>query len=287
MIIRTISQLPRELEDIENDSLFELSKKVDDRYISKSVEFNTLQKQVAATAVEQTGITYGLIDGKNNIDVSKLKEVVDALKSGDLVCSGNKELNGDLSVIPGPTYTKDVPDADLYKVANVKYVQEAITNLNTFVGSKSNYTAGIAADGTIYNPEQMLKCYFDNDDMQTNEVKMTKTGNLVMYGWLADNGNVDTAAAWVALEGCIIGENNSETWLILQLQPWILGEKHENLQYVGFNCPVTEGMKIRVKTGFTLNYTNSTYQNRKNSLVKNNLIPGTNLTNAFLGYVIY
>ena len=47
-------------------------------------------------------------------------------------------------------------------------------------------------------------------------------------------------------------------------------------------------MKLRVTTGFDLNYTNSTYQQRKNSLVMNvNTQSMMNITNSFIGYVLY
>lgn len=109
-----------------------------------------------------------------------------------------------------------------------------------------------------------------------------------MYGWLADNGNVDPAAAWVALEAYSDSILEGGGWIIIAVQPWIQGNKHSNLQYVGFNVPVSKGMKIRVSTGFDLNYSNSTYQSRKNSLVKNiNTASSMNITNSFIGYILY
>ena len=278
MIIRTISQLPKVDNDIEDTSLFELSKKVDEKYISKAANFGKIKQQIVGNAIEEVGVTYNLIDGKNVIDVSKIKETVDLLKSGDLSCNGNKTFFGNVDVVPGPTLDERKP----YNVANVQYVDDALENISMYIGSKSNYTAAVTADSIVLNPEHILKLYFNDKAQVTNEVEIPKSGNLVMYGWLADNGNIDTATAWVALEGKV-----NESWIIIQLQPWILGNKHENLQYVGFNCPVAKGMKIRVATGFMLNYSNSTYQNRKNSLVKNIASEGINMTNAFLGYVIY
>ena len=50
-----------------------------------------------------------------------------------------------------------------------------------------------------------------------------------MYGWLADNGNVDPAAAWVAVEAYSDTILEGGGWIIVALQPWIQGTKHSNL----------------------------------------------------------
>lgn len=72
-------------------------------------------------------------------------------------------------------------------------------------------------------------------------VECDKTGQLVVYGWLADGGGVLPQEAWVALYGKIANKNStgSDTvWTILQLQPWIVSERSKVIQYVGFNIPV-------------------------------------------------
>jgi len=48
------------------------------------------------------------------------------------------------------------------------------------------------------------------------------TGNLVCYGWLADNGSVRPETAWVGMFGRVKCGNDMK-WVALQIQPWIVG----------------------------------------------------------------
>ena len=43
----------------------------------------------------------------------------------------------------------------------------------------------------------------DSGKKESKEVEMTKTGNAVIYGWLADNGSTISTNAWVGLFGYI------------------------------------------------------------------------------------
>ena len=104
---------------------------------------------------------------------------------------------------------------------------------------------------------------------------INETGILTLYGTLADTGVVSPAEAWVALKGKI---NNG--WTILQVQPWIIGAKSSQLQYVSFTIPVYKGLMIKIETGFTLNGDNTGAQNINGSLV----IDGQ--PNTLKGYVI-
>ena len=106
-------------------------------------------------------------------------------------------------------------------------------------------------------------------DMRAGPVDAPATGNMTIYGWLADNGNVAAAEAWVGLFGLVtIGQNGQEKkWVALQIQPWIIGTKSQALQYVGFNVPVKKGMRLKIMTGFPVNTKNSGFQDSsKNTL---------------------
>lgn len=49
------------------------------------------------------------------------------------------------------------------------------------------------------------------------------------YGWLSDKGDVPAQNAWVALCGYLgaeaAGDEVASKWVVLQLQPWIIGSK--------------------------------------------------------------
>lgn len=70
------------------------------------------------------------------------------------------------------------------------------------------------------------------------------TGNLVVWGWLSDRGVVAPENAWVGIFGLMKYEGGPTdmVWTPLQIQPWIKGVNSSQLQYVGFNVPVKEGL---------------------------------------------
>ena len=84
-----------------------------------------------------------------------------------------------------------------------------------------------------------------------------------MWGWLADNGDVSPEMAWVGLFAaikCIDGNTTHTIDVPIAIHPWICGSYSSTLQYVGFTVPVKEGLKLKVKTGFTVNNMNSGFQ---------------------------
>lgn len=114
----------------------------------------------------------------------------------------------------------------------------------------------------------------DGGTYESNVIVPGVKGHMTVYGWLADSGSVPPAKAWVALDGYVGNE-----WLHLQVQPWCIGEKHSQLQYVGFNLPVAASLSVRVSTGFEVNGQNSGMQNVDRSLTDAS-------PNCFKGYVI-
>jgi len=111
---------------------------------------------------------------------------------------------------------------------------------------------------------------------------MENSGNLVIWGYVSAPKVIQTSQCWVAMEGLIGGK-----WKMLQLHPWIVGSKSAFLQFVGFNAPVAQGLKIRIVTGFQPNLNSSGYGN--SGLIYSTESDNQNIgsMNTFRGYVIH
>lgn len=291
MIIRTISQLPKTTSIDDPDSLFEVSIKRDSTYISKAISYQSLMDKLHGEIDSTFRSQYGLANG---INVSSIKSSVNALQNGNVTIKGTKNMVSATVQLPTLPYDNTKLDDETYRsnAASIGYVLDAMKSGSSFISDGSTATGFVTTGGMRYQAESggLMQFYFDETSAArtSEECICPQSGNLVMYGWLADNGNVDPSAAWVALEAYSNTVLEGGGWIIVALQPWIQGTKHSNLQYVGFNVPVAKDMKLRVTTGFDLNYTNSTYQQRKNSLVMNvNTQSMMNITNSFIGYVLY
>lgn len=59
-----------------------------------------------------------------------------------------------------------------------------------------------------------------------------------------------------------------------------MSERSKVIQYVGFNIPVQKGLRLKIKTGFSVNST-ATATNSGNSLVFQNV-----QHNTFVGYIV-
>lgn len=66
----------------------------------------------------------------------------------------------------------------------------------------------------------------------------------------------------------------------MQVQPWVIGSKSSIMQYVSFNIPVSSGTKLKIRTGFKVDGTNSGFA-QPNALTYDSWQP-----NSFVGYVI-
>lgn len=113
--------------------------------------------------------------------------------------------------------------------------------------------------------------------------EMRETGNLVMWGWLADQGGVEPWQAWVGLFAKLKTEGNDNTQMEVPIciQPWITGPHSSTMQYVGFNVSVRKGLRLVVKTGFPVNSRPSGLNVPGSMVFRDRWIP-----NAFFGYVI-
>lgn len=106
-----------------------------------------------------------------------------------------------------------------------------------------------------------------------------------MWGWLAENTTPAPSPeqCWVALFAKLKCENynNTEVDVPIQVKPWIRGKYASSIQYISFNLPVKKGLRLKIKTGFPVNGTNSGLQNPGSLTFLDGNIP-----NAFFGYVI-
>lgn len=134
---------------------------------------------------------------------------------------------------------------------------------------------------------QWMNPEFRNQKTEANGVECQRTGYLTMFGWLADNGNVRPADAWVGLFAQLnvrdvdSPEQGVQTkWILLQLQPWVIGSKSSQRQYVSFNVPVKAGLRLKVKTGFMVNGHNGGFTEQGDVSL------ALNQPNTFVGYIV-
>lgn len=81
----------------------------------------------------------------------------------------------------------------------------------------------------------------------SNEWIVPETGNLVAYGWLDSSSELNNKALPMAY--CAMEANINGSWEIIGVQPVIPAK---NITYVGFNCLVKKGLRIRMRTGFSV-----------------------------------
>ena len=135
------------------------------------------------------------------------------------------------------------------------------------------------------NSDDSSEYIYDTRSNSTDSYEeMRDTGQLVMWGWLADNGAVEAQNAWVGLFASMKSEGNDTTQtsdIPISIQPWIRGQYASTLQYVSFNVPVKKGLKLKVKTGFQVSNANSGFQSGNTLTFTDRWVP-----NAFFGYII-
>mgnify|MGYP003370721930 FL=1 len=191
-------------------------------------------------------------------------------------CSGKKLLRNPV----GYAETLKLADIDDNDFITREMASETSQDYGTILSPSTTYVdtdPENSTPNTVFDEENFMVWRFDQDgrdssqfilDQYSNQkagpVFAKHTGNLVVYGWLADNGNVAAQEAWVGLFGYVtIGDIQSQRkrWVALQIQPWIIGQKSQALQYVGFNVPVKKNMQLKIMTGFPVNTMNSGFQN--------------------------
>lgn len=333
MIIRSISQLPenRVISSFLSGNI-EMSLPLssnDSLYVSTKIKYSDLLNNIKDVTTSSIVNDYGLStsagdeeDGK--INIAKLKQSVDEIKSYDCQFDGIKKFNNWPYVdIDFPsTSSANQPEYDQYGnnyeyiLPNVKKVKQMINDNIVFMSTTNSMvsegnplpfhasiTTNVAvAESLDYtNTIGSGKFYFwqiddgQRDSSQTiydpasgsvdGYEEIRDTGNLVVWGWLADYGNPapQPEFCWVALYAMMKCENGNDTYtdIPISVQPWIRGQNASTLQYVGFNIPVQKGLRIKIKTGFPVNGRTSGFQQQGSMTFLDKWIP-----NAFFGYVI-
>lgn len=228
--VRTLSQLPRikDANAISANTLFEVCPKSGDKYQDKGVDYSVLSARV-----------YDDVGNPIMTELTNVSTNVDNITNGDTSFSGKKTFNT-LPILrdEGVDYdfvtTRTVKD--LVASASIGFINS--TQTITHITMNAKFT-----------------------DKHTGWTKLTATGNLYVYGWLADNGNVPPAQAWVALEA-----NINDTAQKVALCPWSISSYSKQLGYVSFNVPVVADLQVRIATGFIPNMTVSGSQNVAGSL---------------------
>ena len=159
-----------------------------------------------------------------------MRDDITTLKSGNIVLAGLKTFSST------PRITANVLTSNDTNVTNVKCVKTMIDDRSGFM-TEGQYVnkdpenggrTGTAYDGDAVDPQQMY-WHIDHNQFDSSEwldeygakagAAICKyTGNLVCYGWLADNGNVRPEQAWVGIYGHVkCGSDSQLKWVALQI----------------------------------------------------------------------
>lgn len=262
-----------------------------DGYSSHSTDITSIVAMAENKISNDITTAYGL----SGMDVGDLNDRVKSLSSEDVNLYGTKTFNQ----IPVLNYEsvsqmkQDMARTGPGAFVTQGYVNTLIEDSSMFIGDDSSIVSDPNNDTPKTNEDGNLMIWripagkrdstqYVDDYGTTNEgVECTQTGNLVVYGWLADTGTVLPQEAWVAIYGMInISGQDNPKWTILQVQPWTKTAYSNKIQYIGFNIPVKKGLVLKIKTGFAVDAT-ATATNQYNTLTFDNVQP-----NTFVGYIV-
>lgn len=268
MTVSTISRFPSipSYTYLGDGCLFEVSRQIEGnstKYISNNVTYTTLNKKVQEDSRGFLSANYGIVKGTN---VTEISEKVDNLYT-------NATLSGTVTFKNTPVIDDGVNQKNL---ATEDFVENSI---------KENTTGTITPDSAKLVEIKGNDLIFDTKTSynmsKTYEIPKNTTGNLVLWGWMADNGtDLHPAKCWVALK--MLKSVNDSQPITLQVVPWIMGSYRNQLQYVSFNVPISsgpDGMFIRVDCGFDVSEENSGSQTTNMSLADST-------PNKFVGYIL-
>lgn len=298
MTIRTISDLKTQT-SLNNrpgkTDWFQTSLDLDDgKYASRKISFDNLSKDIVDNAHEDMLSTLNVPPGGIDLDsVQGRLELLESTGSVQQNRSGDVVYQFDASPKSAGRCNEDDD------IPNREQTIDLIHENSTFIteGSYVDCAPKNAEGSTQYcEPPGMMTWHIDSGkrdsgeyvneygEAQTDGVECTKTGWLVVYGWLASNAEVAAQQAWVGLYGMVktADATASAEWTLLQVQPWIIGQSAQVMQYVGFNVPVNVGLRLKIMTGFAVNGSNSGLH-YGNSLMFSNK---GNMPNTFVGYIV-
>ena len=223
MTIRTITQLPSVEGVIDDNSFMELSEpkqitgSIDVGYVSKKVSYGKIKDQLNDQIGSGLNRKYSMSEDNNPIQILDLKQRVDSLYDGNSTLTTVNFKNS-------PTISSTGNKLGDSNVPTVGYIVNTLISKSTSfnIGSDSKYDTAKTSILFYGDPEMFFT--IDSGTKESKEPQTVKhTGNAVIYGWLADNGNVDPAAAWVAVEAYSDTILEGGGWIIVALQPWIQG----------------------------------------------------------------
>lgn len=195
---KTISRLTKLTDSLLNNDLFWISHPSGGGYNSYSTELST----IIYTAENKISSDIKTAFGLSGMNVSTIKTRVDNLYSGNVTIDGVKTFK----VIPKLSSTQEneqiVGLADNAFVTK-KHVEKLIDNGGSFIGSDSEINADPQNSTPNTNEDDRLLKWIIPDgkndstdfvneygEKNLNGVECNATGQLVVYGWLADDGSV-------------------------------------------------------------------------------------------------
>lgn len=306
MQLRTTSQLQKLGDYPQPESLLEISQASGSgssvKYYSKSIELglvhDTIEADTTRDMVQRFKFRTDDTASGQDISLREQKQRLDNL-------TGTVQTSGRNTVFPGQKYfdvnpVVNSPAAALQAghLPTVNQTKSLIKTNGAFIGQDASIyrSSGSAAprnaNGDRFTVDDNCFMHFRLEDSQRESGVQSYpagsgvTGQLVCYGWMSDKGDVPAQNAWVALCGYIGGEpagsEDPAKWVILQLQPWIIGTKSQSLQYVGFNVPYKAGLRLKIMTGFPVDGSSTGFQTGASLTLDSGWQP-----NTFIGYVLY
>lgn len=293
-------------------------------YVSRKASYEAIKNDISSTTTNSIARKYSLDNQSGPISLSTLATQVNALSNENCNVKGIKDfkdwpiVSADFPVAESSTDARfNVYGNDFeYILPNVKKIKELVDDNVVFMSTTKSLVAegnplpqhkrSDTDDSVVESLEYgntigQGKFYFWQIDAQQTDSstsihdkdsgsvdgyeEIRDTGNLVVWGWLAENITPPPAPeqCWVALFAKLKCENynNTEMDVPVQVKPWIRGVNSPIIQYVSFNIPVRKGLRLKIKTGFPVNGDNSGLQNPGSLTFLDGNIP-----NAFFGYVI-
>ena len=297
--VRKISDLPP-AESLYSGDLLYVAKLDSEAgsFTSNKADFGVIRESIVSAAVERARQTFDIPEGMQVLN--GLSAALSAISEGESTISA-------ATFIETPVVSDSQPDLSAISDNALVTKKTAVSIVDadkSYIGPDSTISCTPANDGgyTRYSPN-LLEWHFNHGGRDSSEyipqsgaakvagyVTCPATGQLVIYGWLADNGGVLPEECWVAVFGKILCMNEadgsySEKPVALAVQPWVIGANSQVAQYVGFQLPVKAGMQLKIMTGFNVNGRNSGF-GRAHSLMLNDPDAGGNMPNTFVGYIV-
>lgn len=323
MIVRSIYQLP-EADISELSSAYMEASILNDSantITSKKIEYDNIRSDIVNSTSANIVSQFSMVDASGNpISLSSLRTDVTNIKSNNFTFNGIKTFNRWPAIRQDdlPDDNSQYGDNFTYLVPNVGIVKQMVDDNVIFMSTTSSLVAegnplphhqnpdvdpGIPESLDYANTIGSGKFYYwqiddgQNDSSQSihdsasgskdGYEEMRDTGNLVVWGWLADNGTPAPKAeyCWVALYAAMKCEGYDTTQTVdvpICVKPWIRGQYASTMQYISFNVPVKKGLRLKIKTGFPVKQTpGSGFQSTGTMTFIDGWVP-----NAFFGYVI-